>query len=66
MAFSIYVHLTSSSLPTKVLETVKLPIDCVHEESKEGAGPITISSLERSIEQYLQSERDDGNKVYHV
>ena len=66
MAFSVYAHLTPTSSPTQVLETVKLRLQSVIEESKEGSGPMTISALARSIESYLKAERDDGNKIYHV
>ena len=53
MAFSVYAHLTPTSSPTQVLETVKLRLESVVEESKEGSGPMTVSALARSIESYL-------------
>jgi hypothetical protein len=46
------------------LETVKLTLS-KDEESKDSTAT-TISTLAKIIVTYLHSQRDDGNKVYHV
>lgn len=65
MAFFVYVHLSSTAMPGAILETVKLQVRPGTEESKEGS-PTTIGQLAQAVVHYLQTERNDGNKVYHV
>ena len=48
MAFSVYVHLSSSALPGKILETIKLRVDS-SEESKEGTNTVTVGQLAASV-----------------
>jgi len=51
-----YAHLLSKSDPTRsILETVKLP-----------RGSNLVTDIKDQVLAYLRSERDDGNKVYHV
>lgn len=54
MAFSIYAHLSSTTQPTKILETVKLEIQSITEESKDQDTP-TIGALANSVVKYLQA-----------
>ena len=66
--FPVYVHLTPTSRPQEVCETLKInlkgtPRDAA-EESK--AEEDSIQQLVDQIQQHLDTVRNDGNKIYEI
>ena len=64
---SVYVHLTATSKPEEIHETVKVQLKGgseSNEESKET--PDTIGTLTQKVIDHLQKVRNDGNKNYEI
>ena len=65
--FSVYVHLTATTKPDDILETVKIELKAAassDEESKES--PDTILTLTGKVKEHLDTVRNDGNKEYAI
>ena len=66
--FTVYAHLTPTSRPKDVSETLKLIVKGTprdnNEESKDEEH--TIKDIVDQIMQHLEKERNDGNKVYEI
>lgn len=62
-SFSIYVHLTPTSKPQEILETVKLEVKATQEGS---SNQYQIGDIAEDLLKYLKDNRDDGNKVYSI
>ena len=68
-SINVYVHLTATSRPTEILETVKIslkatPSTSSDEECKET--PDTMATLKAKILDHLKTVRNDGNKLYCI
>ena len=62
--FSVYAHLTPTTHPDRICETVKLTVKPSAEEAKEAGD--SVSDLATQVRDFLTQERNDGNKVYEV
>ena len=66
--FQVYVHLTSTSRPKEVCETLKLTVKGSPRDSNEESKnqEDTIEDIVRQIQEHLDNVRNDGNKVYEI
>ena len=62
----MYAHLTPTTHPDKICETLKLSVNSATEESISNATGETIDDLVTQIKKFLNENRNDGNKVYEV
>ena len=66
--FQVYVHLTSTSRPKDVSETLKLNVKGMVRDSNEESKyeEDTIQNIVTQTQEHLDKVRNDGNKVYEV
>jgi len=69
--FTVYVHLTPTTHPELICETIKITLkrranEESVEESKEGQRSSKVGDLVREVCDFLTKNRNDGNKVYEV
>ena len=73
--FAVYVHLTPTTHPDQICETLKLNLtkapnsDSAAEESKIAASSTRgdlVNDLVTKVREFLSKSRNDGNKVYEV
>lgn len=66
--FAVYVHLTPTSRPQEVCETLKLNLKGIPREPKEESKveEDTIQKMVDQIQHHLNTVRNDGNKVYEI
>ena len=72
-SFSVYAHLTPTTHPDRICETLKLTLKAgnstanASEESKvESTSGDSIDDLVTQVREFLTSQRNDGNKVYEI
>ena len=66
--FSIYAHLTPTSHPTLICDTLKLTVNSapMEQEEESKVQPDTIDDLVTQVREFLTTQRNDGNKLYEI
>ena len=65
--FSVYAHLTPTSHPQLICETLKLTLATgPEEESKSAQMGDSIDNIVTRVKDFMTESRNDGNKVYEV
>lgn len=72
-SFSVYAHLTPTTHPDRICETLKLTLkagnstaDASEESKVESTSGDSIDDLVTQVREFLTSQRNDGNKVYEI